>query len=92
MADENGGQAVTLKKWSFEGQQSEHQIEIIGHGTGAIAAARPHLRRHIVYRDNAGRDALEALGDAMGEIRAVDQHNGVGLGSHREIRRLAHPR
>jgi hypothetical protein len=91
MADEHRLQPVLLEELRFKRQQRQHQVEIIRHGLGASGTRRPDLRRHVVDGDDARGDALQPLGDQVGEIRAVDPHHGIGPGFGRIGRRAPHP-
>src|SRR3954465_1124514 len=61
----------------LERQQRQHMIDIFQHRARPPGPPRPHRRRDIVDDRNPGILGANAFGDAMGEVRAVDDHKNI---------------
>ncbi len=73
----------------LERQHGKHMVDIAEHLLRAIFLPGPDTRTDVVDDRKIGHCGANALGDAMGEIRAVDDDKHVWPGSDDCSRRLA---
>ena len=89
MADEIGRRAAEpLHRLRLERQQRQHPVDVRTHGAGAPRAPGPHRWADIIDDANLRRARAHPARHAMGEFRAVDDDQHVGLGGNDRVGRL----
>ena len=89
MADINAGRTAEPPMCRrLERQDREYAIYIIAHGPGPPRPPRPYRGRNVVDDRDRRHPGAHAAGDPVGEIGAVDDHDGVGTGRDDRIRRF----
>lgn len=73
----------------LERQHRQNMIDIAAHARRAFRLPGPYARADIVDDRQIRQRVANATRDTMGEIRTIDDQQGIGARSNNGIRRLA---
>ncbi len=81
MADEAARRAAeAVMGVGLERPQRQHVVDVVAHLGRAARTPGPDAGRHVVDDRDGQPAAPDAPGDRVGELRAVDDDDGIGLG------------
>ena len=93
VADKGAGwPAQPAQGLRLERQQREHVVDVRAHGARAAGPPGPNRRADVIDDRDGGCARAHAPRHAMGEFRAVDDHQHIGPGGNHRVGRLANAR